>query len=205
VAKPLFLFAPGAGAPSSHPWMKHWVRLLRKIGKVQTLDYPYMIQGRKRPDRLPILIAAHQAALARVRKRHQGSVVLIGKSMGSRVGCHVALEEKVDRIVCLGYPLCGMGDPKKMRDEVLLRLTTPILFVQGTRDSLCPLNLLASVRAHMKASSQVVIVPGGDHSLAVTKRQLKNDGETQTDVEQRIVRIIEAFVRVRVKIAVTNQ
>jgi predicted alpha/beta-hydrolase family hydrolase len=185
--------------------MKHWVRLLRKIGKVQTLDYPYMIQGRKRPDRLPILIAAHQAALARVRKRHQGSVVLIGKSMGSRVGCHVALEEKVDRIVCLGYPLCGMGDPKKMRDEVLLRLTTPILFVQGTRDSLCPLNLLASVRAHMKASSQVVIVPGGDHSLAVTKRQLKNDGETQTDVEQRIVRIIEAFVRVRVKIAVTNQ
>lgn len=134
---PLFLFAPGAGAPSSHPWMKHWARLLRKIGKVRTLDYPYMIQKRTRPDRLPMLVAAHRSALARVRKGHRGSIILVGKSMGSRIGCHVALAEKVHAVVCLGYPLCGAGDRAKMRDEVLLQLRTPILFVQGTRDTLC--------------------------------------------------------------------
>ncbi len=131
MAEPLFLFAPGAGAPSSHSWIRRWVRLLRRIGKVRTLDYSYMIQKRARPDRLPVLIGAHRAALARVRKGHRGSIVLIGKSMGSRIGCHVALEEKVHAVVCLGYPLCSAGNRTKLRDEVLLKLRTPILSCKG--------------------------------------------------------------------------
>ena len=67
--------------------------------------------------------------------------------MGGRIGCHVSLEEKVDGLVCLGYPLCAMGDRTKLRDEILRALTTPIRFVQGTRDALCPLDLLERVRA----------------------------------------------------------
>ena len=64
---PLFLFAPGAGAPSSHPWMQRWKMRLQEIGEIETFDYPYMREGRKRPDRLPQLIAAHRAALAEAR------------------------------------------------------------------------------------------------------------------------------------------
>ena len=45
-------------------------------------------------------------------------------------------------LICLGYPLCAMGDRSKLRDEVLRSSGTPILFVQGTRDALCPLDLL---------------------------------------------------------------
>jgi predicted alpha/beta-hydrolase family hydrolase len=195
MAKPLFLFAPGAGAPFSHPWMKHWICLLRRIGKVRTLNYPYMLEKRSRPDRLPILIAAHRAALAKARLTHRGPIVLIGKSMGSRVGCHLALKEKVKAVVCLGYPLCGMGDRKKMRDEVLLELRTPILFVQGTRDSLCPLDLLNSVRRRMKAANQLEIVDDGDHSLTVARRTLKVCEETQGDVDERVLNRIAAFVR----------
>jgi predicted alpha/beta-hydrolase family hydrolase len=164
---PVFLFAPGAGAPSSHPWMQRWVNLLRELGPVETLDYSYMLEVRKRPDRMERLVAEHRAELARVRAAHAGGVVLIGKSMGSRVGCHVSLQKKVDGLICLGYPLCGAGDRSKLRDEVLRELTTPILFVQGTRDSLCPLDLLATVRAQMKAANELMVVEGGDHSLAV--------------------------------------
>src|SRR4051812_40843998 len=118
--QPLYLFAHGAGAPSSHPWMRRWARSLRRIGKVRTFDYAYMADGRKRPDRLPKLIEAHRMALEKARQRHRGAVVLIGKSMGGRVGCHVALEDAVTAVVCLGYPLCGGGDCSKMRDKVLL-------------------------------------------------------------------------------------
>jgi uncharacterized protein len=146
---PVFLFAPGAGAPSSHPWMRHWAELLGAIGSVHLVDYPYMTEGRKRPDPLPKLIAAHRAALDRARESHTSRIVLIGKSMGSRVGCHLALEEKVMAIVCLGYPLCGAGDPTRLRDEVLRKLATPILFVQGSRDPLCPLDLLREVQRKM--------------------------------------------------------
>jgi len=192
VSRCLILFAPGAGAPSSHSWMQNWKRRLSEIGEVETFDYDYMRAGRKRPDPLPQLIAAHRKVLEAA---HQpDSTFLIGKSMGGRIGCHVSLEEKVDGLVCLGYPLCAMGDRTKLRDEVLRELTTPILFVQGTRDALCPLDLLEGVRAEMKTPNFLYVVEGGDHSLRVPKRQLQATGETQEGVDQRIFKSIADFV-----------
>ena len=193
--KPLILLAPGAGAPSSHHWIQKWKDRLFGIGEVETFDYDYMREGRKRPDPLPKLIATHRTTLSDARKRYPtGSVILIGKSMGGRVGCHVSLQEKVAGLVCLGYPLCAMGDRTKIRDEILRALSTPILFVQGTRDSLCPLDLLEKVRAEMKAPNFLHVVEGGDHSLMVPKRQLQASGETQEHVDRGILKAITGFV-----------
>jgi uncharacterized protein len=193
--KPLILFAPGAGAPSSHPWMQNWKTCLSEIGNVETFDYDYMRESRKRPDPLPKLIAAHRKALSQARERHPaGSTILIGKSMGGRIGCHVSLEEKVEALVCLGYPLCAMGDRTKIRDEVLRALNTPIMFVQGTRDPLCPLDLLEQVRAEMKAPNFLHVVEGGDHSLRVPKRQLQGTSTTQEDIDHEIFKTIVGFV-----------
>jgi predicted alpha/beta-hydrolase family hydrolase len=175
--------------------MQNWKQRLSEIGEVETFDYDYMRAGRKRPDPLPQLIAAHRGALEAARAKHQpDSTFLIGKSMGGRIGCHVSLEEKVNGLVCLGYPLCAMGDRTKLRDEVLRALTTPILFVQGTRDALCPLDLLGQVRTEMKTENLLHIVEGGDHSLRVPKRQLQATGETQPDIDQRILSAIAGFV-----------
>jgi predicted alpha/beta-hydrolase family hydrolase len=82
----------------------------------------------------------------------------------------------------------------KLRDEVLRALNTPILFVQGTRDPLCPLGLLEQVRAEMKAPNFLHIVEGGDHSLRVPKRQLELKSKTQEDIDQQILRAIAGFV-----------
>ena len=175
--------------------MQDWKNRLSEIGEIETFDYDYMRKGRKRPDPLPQLIARDREALSQARERHpSGLTILIGKSMGGRVGCHVSLEENVEGLVCLGYPLCAMGDRTKLRDEVLRALTTRILFVQGTRDSLCPLNLLEQVRAQMKAPNFLHIVEGGDHSLRVPKRQLQLKRETQEDVDQKILDAIAGFV-----------
>jgi uncharacterized protein len=194
MVSPIFLLAPGAGAPSSSSWMRLWADLLGTIGTVQTFDYPYMSEGRKRPDPLPRLIASHREALRQCQGLHHGSVVLIGKSMGSRVGCHVSLEEKVAALVCFGYPLCGGGDPGKLRGKVLREIRTPVLFVQGSRDPLCPLPLLDQVRAEMVAPNQLHIVEGGDHSLRVTASQLKATGKSQDDINREILGKIREFV-----------
>lgn len=191
---PLFLLAHGAGAPSSHPWMQGWIEKLMTIGTVTAFDYPYMKGLRRRPDPLPKLIAAHRQALAQARLEHKGPTVLIGKSLGARVGCHVALEEEVAAVVCLGYPLCGGGDPAKLRAEVLRALSTPILFVQGTRDRLCPLQLLENVRQEISAFNKLHIVEGGDHSLLVTRTQLRACAETQDEVDRRILGAIQSFL-----------
>jgi len=175
--------------------MQNWKGRLSEIGDVETFDYPYMREGRKRPDPLPKLIMAHRAALSDARQRHPAELtILVGKSMGGRVGCHVSLEEKVDGLICLGYPLCAMGDRTKLRDEVLRALNTPILFVQGTRDSLCPLDLLERMRTEMKAPNFLHVVEGGDHSLRVPKRQLQATGKTQEEIDYEIFKAIAGFV-----------
>ena len=195
MARPLVLFAPGAGAPSSSPWMSAWAERLGTIGDVLRLDYPYALAGRRSPDRLPVLVEAHRAALAAARAGRRGPVVLAGKSMGSRVGCHVALEERVDALVCLGYPLRGVRG--ELRSEVLLALRTPILFVEGSRDALCPLDALEEVRRRMRAPSALHVVEGGNHSLEVGVRALRAAGETQADVDARALAAIAAFLRER--------
>ncbi|MEY2484783.1 MAG: uncharacterized protein QOH39_431 [Verrucomicrobiota bacterium] len=193
--KPVFLFATGAGAPSTHPWMQAWKERLARIGRTELFDYPYMREGRRRPDPLPQLVAAHRAALNQMQPAADESVFLIGKSMGGRIGCHVALEEKVSGVICLGYPLCGAGDPTRLRDRILRQLRIPILFVQGTRDPLCPLDLLENVRHGMSAPNTLHVVDGGDHSLIVGKRHLAAAGEKQEDVDARILKAIAAFVQ----------
>src|SRR5437763_2617121 len=176
-----FLFAPGSGAPSTHPWMQKWKHYLESLGEVVLFDYDYMREGRKGPNPPAQLNAAHRSALAEARAKSSGPIFLIGKSMGGRIGCHVALEEQVAGLICLGYPLCGGGDPSKLRDKVLRELRTPILFVQGTRDPLCPLELLEAVRAQMTAANFLHVVEGGDHSLRVLKRF------SQTESDQRVL------------------
>ncbi len=194
--KPFFLFAPGAGAPSSSAWMQNWKARLEGIGAVETFDYDYMREGRKRPDRLPQLLEAHRAALRATREKlaNRDPVFLIGKSMGGRIGCHVALEEEVTGVICLGYPLCAMGDRSKLRDQVLLSLGRRVLFVQGTRDPLCPLDLLEKVRGEMTAPNFLHLVEGGEHSLGVRQRDLQARRETQEAVNRRVLAAIADFV-----------
>jgi len=193
-ARPSFLFAHGAGAPSSSAWMVAWRKRMATLGDVTAFDYPYMRAGRKAPDRLPVLIDAHRAVLAKVRARAKGPLFLAGKSMGGRVGCHVALEEPVAGVICLGYPLQS-GATGALRDDVLLALRVPILFVQGSRDSLCPLDKLAEVRARMTAPSTLLVVEGGNHSLEVSAAQRKATGDTQAVADARVLEAIRAFTQ----------
>lgn len=184
VSRPLILFAPGAGAPSTSRWMERWAALLGEIGDVERFDYPYALAGRRTPDRLPVLVSAHRAALAAAcARRGDVPIILAGKSMGSRVGCHVALEERVDALVCLGYPLRGQRG--ELRSEVLFALRTPVLFVQGSRDPLCPLDALEDVRRKMSAPSALHVVEAGNHSLELGARELGVRGEAQADVDRR--------------------
>lgn len=77
---------------------------------------------------------------------------------------------------------------------MLIALRTPILFVSGTRDPLCPLDVLETVRAKMTARNTLLTVDGGDHSLEVRKTDLRGRGETQDDVDGAILTAVTRFI-----------
>jgi predicted alpha/beta-hydrolase family hydrolase len=166
---------------------------------VKAFDYPYAraTAVRKAPDKLDVLVAAHRAELDALSSESAPSdkLFLAGKSMGGRVGCHVTLDvaagSKVAGLICFGYPLRGQNG--KLRDEVLIALKTPILFVQGTRDTLCSLDELDQVRKRMTAPSELHVVESGDHSLEASKTSLKQRATTQAAVEAEILARVRAF------------
>jgi predicted alpha/beta-hydrolase family hydrolase len=175
--------------------MRGWAARLQALGRVEAFDYPYQREGRKAPDRLPVLIAAHRAALAALgAAAPDRPIFLAGKSMGGRIGCHVALEEAVGGVICFGFPLRAAGSGAS-REAVLLQLRTPVLFIQGTRDPLCPLEQLEDVRRRMTAPSTLHVVEGGDHSLLLRKTDLRAIGRTQDDIDHAIAEQINAFTR----------
>lgn len=167
--------------------MKAWAKRLGALGNVASFDYPYQLAGKKRPDPHEVLLTAHLQKIVRIREKVPGPLVLMGKSMGSRMGCHASLETTVEGLVCFGYPLRSTSG--KLRDEVLLALRTPILFVQGSKDPLCPLQELERVREKMTAPHELFVVENGNHSLEVPKRQ-----EPQAEVDARVLAAVKAWV-----------
>src|SRR4051794_20583063 len=183
MSRPLLLFAPGAGAPSTHRWMQNWKERLQTIGEVELFDYDYMRAGGRRPDPLPMLIAAHRSALRNAQKEESQPVFLAGKSMGGRIGCHLSLEEPVTGLICFGYPLCGGGDPKKLRDKVLRDLRTPILFVQGTREAFFPPIFLQGVRREINFKIFPHVPQGGNNPFWVEKKPPPPPGRDRKKVD----------------------
>ena len=61
--------------------MQKWKQYLLTIGDVMLFDYDYMREGKRRPDPLPQLLAAHRQALVELRQKTSDQVFLIGKSM----------------------------------------------------------------------------------------------------------------------------
>lgn len=170
--------------------MQNWRDRLQSLATTTTFDYDYMKRGKKAPDRMPKLLATHGEALDALGVEDD-QVILAGKSMGSRVCCHLALQRAVAGVICFGYPLVGRSN---VRDQVLLDLERPILFIQGTKDTLCPLDQLDQVRQKMRAKNELHVVDGGNHSLLVGKRQLKAEGRTQDDVDDDIDEAIAEFL-----------
>ncbi|XP_057818173.2 uncharacterized protein LOC131031150 [Cryptomeria japonica] len=196
---PLLVFAHGAGASSSSQWMIRWKKMLASaIGAVEavTFDYPYFSGGKRgAPPKAENLVDPHVEEVRKAVAKHPGHpLILVGKSMGSRVSCMVAEKEDIDvsAVVCLGYPLKGVKGA--IRDETLLKLSVHVMFVQGSKDALCPLQKLEAVRQKMTAMNELYVIDGGNHSLEVGNKLLKEKGINQVEVEMHTLKSIQAFV-----------
>ena len=137
---------------------------------VMTFNYAYAEAGRKAPDRLPKLMDVHTAAAKRL-STYADSVVLAGKSMGGRVGGHVAAEGRFNAsgLVYLGYPIVAIGKTEPRDVSHLTSLDIPQLFISGTRDPMGPVDLI-SAAASSVSDGRYVPIDAGDHSLVPLKR-----------------------------------
>ena len=179
------IVAHGAGTAMDHPFLVAYADGLAARGVAAVrFNFPYTERGDRAPDRAPVLEACYRAVLAAVRTDPAlaGRIVIGGKSMGGRMASHLAAAgEAVDGLVFLGYPLHPAGRPQQQRAAHLPSITAPMLFLTGTRDALCPLEILRPVLAGLP-NAILHVVEDGDHSFAVRKKSGRNATEVMDEL-----------------------
>ena len=182
-----FVFAHGAGAGMTHSFMATVAQGLAERG-IATLRYqfPYMEKGTKRPDPPPVAHAAVRAAVMEAARRCPGLPLIAGgKSFGGRMTSQAQASAPLDGVhgvAFLGFPLHPAGKPSDDRAKHLADIKIPMLFLQGTRDSLAELKLLEPVVKRIGRSATLHRVEGADHSFHVPARSGRNDAEAMQEI-----------------------
>jgi uncharacterized protein len=178
----LLVLAHGAGAGMTHLFMENLSNELSAAG-VATFRYqfPYMEQHRRAPDPPAILAATVAAAVHAAKQAAPGLPLLAGgKSMGGRMTSQAAARHPLDGVqglVFFGFPLHPPDRPGTKRAEHLAKVTIPMLFLQGTRDTFADLNLLRPICAKLGERATLHIIESADHSFHVLKSSKRSDAD----------------------------
>jgi predicted alpha/beta-hydrolase family hydrolase len=186
----------GAGAGQGHSFMVRFASGLAARGiDTATFNFLYTEQGRRTPDRNDKLEACYKAVIEAVRShdRLKGNRLVIGgKSMGGRIASQVAAAdvEGITGLVFLGYPLHPPGKPDQLRSKHLPKITAPMLFIQGSRDSFGTPDELRPIIATLRNAS-ILEIENGDHSLGVPKKNLVSQQQVYESALDEIRRWVE--------------
>jgi len=179
-ARACYLLAHGAGAGMDHPFMAAVAAELAKR-RIATLRYqfPYMERRSRRPDPPQVAQAAVRAAAAAALKfLPKLPLIAGGKSFGGRMTSQAQAKaplENVRGLAFLGFPLHAAGRPSHDRAEHLFDVKIPMLFLQGTRDTLASLDELRPVCKKLGKLATLKVLADADHSFHVPARTGRKD------------------------------
>ena len=186
-AKACYVMAHGAGAGMTHPSMAAVADGLADR-QMATLRYqfPFAERGSKRPDPPPLAHATVRAAVAMAARRLP-SVPLIagGKSFGGRMTSQAQADAALPNVVGLafvGFPLHPAGRPSVKRAGHLSAVSIPMLFLQGTRDTLADLTLMKAIATDLGGLATLKVIDGADHSFHVLVRSGRTDAQAMDEM-----------------------
>ena len=178
----LYVFAHGAGAGMTHPFMERFAKGLAQCG-IATFRYqfPFMQSGSRRPDPPKIAHAAVRAAVAEAAHAMPDVPLFAGgKSFGGRMTSQAQAASAlpgVRGLAFVGFPLHPAGKPSAERANHLFDVQLPMLFLQGTRDALAELPLLTPIVEKLADRATLVVLEHADHSFHVPARSGRTDAQ----------------------------
>lgn len=189
------VLAHGSSRDYSDPILEHLQRELTEQ-RCLTLrfNFPFGEAGKKRPDSLAVLRHTYRSAigtLARDPTAAPAHLFIGGKGLGGEVAAHLAgARVRVDGVFFLGYPLHPQGKPEKVKPELLYRIISPMLFLQGERDRRCDLDVLRHALTRVGAPTTLQVIAEADHHFKV----LKKSGRTEDEVQTEVLTYLQAWI-----------
>jgi predicted alpha/beta-hydrolase family hydrolase len=186
-ARACYVLAHGAGAGMNHPFMVAVAAGLARRG-IATVRYqfPYMERRAKRPDSPQLAQATVRAAVAAAGSLlPELPLIAGGKSFGGRMTSQAQAKaplQGVRGLVFLGFPLHPAGRPSQERAAHLFDVQIPMLFLQGTRDTLASLDQIEPLCKKLGGRATLRLFADADHSFHVPARTGRNDSQVLGEV-----------------------
>lgn len=184
-SKEVFVCAHGAGGSMSDRGVLRLAQELSGKG-IDVVRFNFLYKEKKsgRPDPMPKLKECTAAVVARVRDELRPSKLVIGgRSMGGRAASMLAADGfACDGLLLLAYPLHPAGRPDQLRDAHLPSIKCPVLCINGTRDSLCTVDLMEKALTTVRTDWTMHWVNGADHSFHVLKSSGKTDAQVMEEI-----------------------
>jgi predicted alpha/beta-hydrolase family hydrolase len=186
---PIFVCAHGAGGHMRDRSMNALSEALlgRGVGIVR-FNFLYRQQGSGRPDPMPRLERCMRAVIDHVRQELNPRTLLIGgRSMGGRTGSMLAASGVAsDGLLLFAYPLHPAGQPEKLRDAHLPKITVPVLCLNGTRDALCRRDLMEATIQTLRPHWTMHWIEDADHGFHVLKSSGRTDAQVMTEIADAV-------------------
>lgn len=169
------VLAHGAGAGMKHPFMVSLSKELAALG-VGTLrfNFPFIEQKKKRPDFPVVAEKTIEMAIHKALELYPGALLFAGgKSFGGRMTSQLFSRKRISGvggIVFFGFPLHPAGKPGVERAEHLSKVEVPMLFLQGTKDTLAEWELIEPVCGTLSRAT-LVKIDRADHAFYVPGRK----------------------------------
>ena len=198
-ARACYVLAHGAGAGMHHSFMADVARELALRG-VATLRYqfPYSERGARRPDPPQLAQATVRAAVATaLGLLPELPLIAGGKSFGGRMTSQAQAKaplQGVCGLAFLGFPLHPAGRPSQDRAEHLFRVQIPMLFLQGTRDSLASLDQLEPLCKKLGKRATLQLFADADHSFHVPARTGRKDAQVLGEVLDALAAWVDGVI-----------
>ncbi len=186
--KTYLVLGHGAGGNLHTPGLAQFAEAMagHGVGTVR-FNFPYADAMRKVPDPQKTLEACYRAVAERVATR-ASRLLLGGRSMGGRIASHIVADGfPAAGLVLLSYPLHRPGQFDRLRDKHLAKITVPMLFLQGSRDTFARPDLLRLTLEKLSTAT-LHVLDGGAHSLNVR-------GRAPEDVLAELVSTALAWIR----------
>ena len=203
-ARACYVLAHGAGAGMKHPFLAAVAAELAQRG-IATLRYqfPYMERGGKRPDPPAVTHATVRAAVNAAQQLLPDLPLIAGgKSFGGRMTSQAQAKAPLPGVyglAFLGFPLHPAGRPSQDRAEHLFDVQIPMLFLQGTRDTLAELDQLEPLCRTLGSRTTLKLFQDADHSFHVPARSGRKDADVRAEMLDVLTGWVDDVIKGRAK------
>ncbi|MDA0838416.1 MAG: dienelactone hydrolase family protein [Planctomycetota bacterium] len=190
-ADQLLVLGHGSGSHMRHALVESLAAALAEAG-VATFryNYPYSEKGGGGLNSQKVLLSTVRNAVAAASVAAEDLPLFAGgHSMSGRMTSMAQAEEplpNVKGIVFFAFPTSGKAD---QRTEHFADVKLPILFFQGTRDKLTPLDSIEPAVKKLGKQATLHIVDTADHSFKILKRC----GKTEEEVKEQMAGVFSEW------------